>query len=49
MQKKGDDARAELLIFSENLLFFLFFSLKSLSWLGKLLNTGLKQARRPHH
>ena len=48
MQKKGD-ARAELLIFSENLLFFLFFSLKSFSWLGKLLNTGLKQARRPQH
>ena len=46
VQKKGD-ARAELLIFSENLLFFVFFSLQSLSWLGKLLNTGLKQARRP--
>ena len=46
VQKKGD-ARAELLIFSENLLFFVFFSLQSFSWLGRLLNTGLKQARRP--
>ena len=37
------------MIFSENQLFFVFFSFKSSSWLGKLLNTGLKQAQRPQH